>query len=425
MSGLALVAALTAQAATQTGAPPPPTTTSAPVETAGPVTHTGKSTYVELEAGAGYSTNPLLTLDNKGAGYGRISAHAVHTRVSTRTTTVLSAFAQGLFYTRRYGAQQSFDLSGRHDAAVSESLRLFVEGDAAYDKGGQLDRQILSIPNVPLLPGTVVPPVLLPAGSDFLTVTGRSYRLRANGGGQLLLSARDSVDFSTGIEHDVLKSGGSLDTRYTSVPVALGYSRQLNERTNVGARVVGQFTHYSGNLANGVANARVITPEITAQMRLSQTLTFSGDVGASFSSVDDGIRTRHSTGLAADANLCSVTDRSTFCGHASIHQQAATSAGPARVVSVGVDYSRRLTADDTLQFSLNGDRYSNPVILVTGQSFTRATYARAVVNYSRRIGDRLFGGVNLSARKVAQSGPDPDADVSASVFIRYRFGDVQ
>jgi len=424
MSGLALVAALAAQAATQTGAPPAPTTTTAPADTGVAATRVGQSTYVDLEAGAGYSTNPLLTFDNQGSGYGRVSAHAVHTRVSTRTTTVLSGFAQGLFYTHRYGAQQSFDLSGRHDAAVSENLRLFVDADAAYDKGGQLDRQILSIPNVPLLPGTVLPPVLLPPSSDFLTVTGRSYRLRANAGGQLLLSPRDNVDFSSGIEHDILKSG-PLDTRYTSIPVSLGYGRQLNARTTVGARVVGQFTRYSGDLTNGVANSRVITPELTTQLRLSERLTFTGDIGASFSSVDDGIRTRHSTGLAADANLCSASERSTFCGRASVQQQGATSAGPARVMSVGVDYSRRLTADDTLQLSLSGERYSNPVILVSGQSFTRATYARAVANYTRKIGNRLFGGVNLSARKISETGPDPDADVSGSVFLRYRFGDVQ
>ena len=166
-------------------------------------------------------------------------------------------------------------------------------------------------------------------------------------------------------------------------------------------------------------------PQVTAQLRLSERLTFSGDVGASFSSVDDGLRTRHSTGIAADANLCSASERSTFCGRASVQQQGARSAGPARVISLGVDYSRRLTADDTLQLSLSADRYSNPVVLVTGQSFTRATYARAVANYSRKIGNRLFGGVNLSARKIAESGPDPDADVAASVFVRYRFGDVQ
>jgi len=65
------------------------------------------------------------------------------------------------------------------------------------------------------------------------------------------------------------------------------------------------------------------------------------------------------------------------------------------------------------------------VILVSGEAFNRASYMRAVVNYSRKIGDRWFGGVNFSARKVTETGPDPDADLAASIFVRYRFGDVR
>jgi hypothetical protein len=422
MVALAVVAALAAQVATQTGTSAPPPTSG---DTTAPTRGVGESTYVDLEAGAGYSSNPLQSLNgNNGAAFGRISARLVHTRVSERTTTVVSAFAQGLFYTRHYGVEESFDVNGRHDAAVNEKLRVFIAGDASYDKGGQLQTQILAIPGLPLLPGTTMQPTLLTPGGDFLTVTGRNYRLRADAGGQLALSPVDSLNFASGVEHDTFKSG-NLDTRFTSVPVSLGYNRQLNTRTTIGGRVVGQFTHYSGTLTNGVADSRVITPELTAQLLLSEHVTFSGDLGASFSSVDDGLRTRRSTGLAADANLCSASERSTLCAHAAVQQQAATAAGPARDVSVGVDYSRRLTADDTLQFSLSADRYSNPVILVSGESFTNATSARAVVNYSRKIGNRWFGGVNLSARKIAETGPDPDADLSASLFIRYRFGNVQ
>jgi hypothetical protein len=108
-----------------------------------------------------------------------------------------------------------------------------------------------------------------------------------------------------------------------------------------------------------------------------------------------------------------------------MQQQAATSAGPARVLSVGVDYSRQLSANDSIQFSLAANRYSNPVVILLGPALTRATYVRAAADYSRHIGNRLFGGVEVAARKLTQSGPDPDADVSASVFLRYRLGDLQ
>ena len=421
MSGAILIAALAAQTATSGTAAFAPATT--PTGSQG-ITQS-ESTYVDLEGGAGYSTNPNLSLgSDTGAGFGRISAHVVHTRVSTRTTTVLSAYAQSVFYTHRFGSQQSFDISARHDAAVSEKLRLWFSGDAAYDRGGQLDTRIVGVPNVPLLPGTTLPPVLLTPGGDFLTVTGRTYRVDANVGAQWSLSPRDFVDMSTGIDHTIFKTG-PLETRYTTIPVSVGYSRQISEQTTLGARVVGEFTHYSEALNGAPRNFQVITPEATAQIRLSPRLTFAADAGVSFSSVDNGLSTRHSTGFAGDANLCSSGERTQLCARASVQQQAATSAGPARVVSVGVDYSRKLNAYDTIQFSLGADRYSNPTLLVSGISFSHATYLRAAADYSKRIGSRWFAGVDLAGRKVTQNGPDPKADLSASAFVRYRFGDLQ
>ena len=60
-----------------------------------------------------------------------------------------------------------------------------------------------------------------------------------------------------------------------------------------------------------------------------------------------------------------------------------------------------------------------------GQSFSRTTYYRAAAAYTRRISDRWFGGVNLAARKLTQAGPDPKTDFSASLFLRYRLGDLR
>jgi hypothetical protein len=90
-----------------------------------------------------------------------------------------------------------------------------------------------------------------------------------------------------------------------------------------------------------------------------------------------------------------------------------------------VTYSRRLDANSSLSFNAAVDHYSSPVSFVAGRSFSSTTYYHAAAEYSRRIGNRLFGGVDLSARKYAVNGPDPKTDLNASLFIRYRFGDVQ
>ena len=414
MGALLIISAFAAQA---TAAPSP--TPPAAATPAGDSSSTGVSTYVDLEAGAGYGTNPNLRLgDNTGSGFGRISAHAVHTRVSARTTTVLSAFGQETFYTKHYGSALSLDLNARHTARVNEKLQIFGDADFAYDKGGQLDTRIIGVPNVPPLPGSVQPPLLLP-GADFLSVTGRTYRASAHLGGQLALSSRDYLTASSGIEHSVFKSG-DFETRYTTIPISVGYDRQINSRTTIGGRVSATHTDY-----DGPGSVWVVTPEATISTALSERMTFSGGIGISYASIDDGLTTRHSTGIAGDASLCSLGDRDQFCARAAINQEAATVAGPSRSVSIGVDYSRRLDANETVRFSVDANRYSSPRLLITGQTFSHATYVRAAADYTRRLGDRWFGGATLAARKVMQSGPDPKADISGSVFIRYRLGDLQ
>jgi hypothetical protein len=412
MSALIVVAALAAQA---TGSAGTPSSSDKPQGSL-----PGISTYVDLEAGAGYSSNSGQSLQsNSGAGFGRIGVHAVHTRLSERTSTVLSAFAQSQFYTQHYGAEQSVSVSARHEARVSEKLHLWGEVDTSYDKGGQLDTRIITVPDVPLVPGTVVPPPLLPPGSDFLSVRGKHYNANAYLGGDLSLGARDSLNFNSGFQFVKFRTG-IVETRYTTIPVSIGYSRQISPRASAGVRVSAEHTDY-----NGPTNFGVVTPQLTGQLALSETMTLNGAVGVSFTRVDDGIDTNHSTGFAADVSLCSATLRGHFCARGSIDQTSATSAGPAKSINVGLDYSRQLDANQTIAFSLNANRYTSPTAFVVGSSFSRATYFRAAVDYSRKIGGRLFGGVNLAARKISEDGPDPKADVTGSLFIRYRLGDIQ
>lgn len=411
---IVLTAALAAQTAAG-GA----TSTSAEKEATG--AKAGQSTYLDLEGGVGYSTNPQLALHSGGGqGFGRIAVHAVHRRVSARTTTLLSAYAENVSYTGHVGSQQSLSFYGHHDAAVSEQLRLFGDLNASFQKGGLLDTRVLIVPTIPVFigpPGS--PPILVPGTPDFLSVTGRDYQVSANVGGQLALSPHDDIRVSTGVARTVFR-GGAIRTSYTTIPVSIGYDRQLSERATVGAELDAQDIEY-----NGPTSVRIITPELTGSLLLSPTVSLSGGVGVSFSSVDDGVRTHHSTGPAANARLCSSTERAQLCGRLYVAQQAATTAGPARTFGGGVDYSRQLSADSSIAFSLGVDHYSQPISVVSNRTFSSATYFRAAAEYSRRIGNRLFAGADLAGRKVSEAGPDPKADVSASLFIRYRLGDVQ
>ena len=413
---IALMAAVAAQTTqSTTAAPAPPATVESKTR------EVGQLTYLDVEAGAGYSTNPQLSFgSNTGSGNGYVSLHGVHTRITDRTTTVLSAFAQETAYTRHYGSNQSLSVSARHDAAVNEKLRLFVEGAASYDKNGLLDTRIVSVPGVPALPGAPdIPPQILPPSSDFLALTGKQYYFSADAGGQLALGARDSMNFSGGVAHSVFRNGFA-DTSYWSVPAAIGYDRQVSPRATVGGRVGFLYTDYKGP-----GRIWEVTPQLTTSIRLSERMSFNGAVGVSFSSIDDGITTRHSTGLYANAALCNAGEYSSLCARVAVDQTAPTVAGPAKSVSAGVDYSRRLDANSSVALSVSGSHYSSPGSVISGRSFSSSNYYRAVGSYTRNFGHRLFGGVNLSARKLTETGPDPKADLNASLFIRYRFGDIR
>lgn len=411
---IVFTAAVAAQATTAAGQAP----VSADTGTTAP--KAGESTYVDVEGGVGYSSNPRLSLNsNDDAGFGRISLHAVHTRTSARTTTLLSAYAENLTYTNHYGSQQSLSIYGRHDAAVSEHVRVFGDVNANYQRGGQLDTTILVVPNVPPLTGIPGTPIILPPGGDFLTVRGKEYQFSGHAGAEFALNPRDDLSFSAGVERTVFHAAVA-DTNYTTIPVTLAFDHQLSERTTVGARFTAQDTEYSGP-----TSVRLYTPQLTGRVALSPTVSLNGAVGISFARIDDGIGTRNSTGVAANAALCSTTESGQLCGRVDVNQETATVAGPAKSISAGVDYSRRLDANSTLALSLSAYRYSRPISIVNGQQFSSATYFRAAGEYSRRIGRRWFGGVDLAARKLTEAGPDPKTDFSGSLFIRYRFGDVQ
>lgn len=410
---LAAAAALAAQASTVSGG--------TPAKSDEPALKTGSTSYVDLTAGVGYSTNPLLSLgSDTGRGYGRVSIDAVHTRVSARTTTVLSAYAQNTTYTGRYGSLQSLSVTARHDASVNEKLRVFGDADASYDQGGQLDSRIFRLPDVPPFPpGTINNPTqVLPSGSDFLSVTGRTYQVGGHVGAFLSLGPNDSLTAMTGVSHVVFRGGGQ-ESVYTTIPASIGYNRKLSERTTVGAALDFQDINY-----RGPAHSQQFTPELTGSVLLSERISFNGAIGVTFSRFENGVTTRHATGLSAQATLCGHGELDQYCARASISQQAATTAGPAKTVSAGVDYSRQLGPDSRLGLSADISRYSAPISVIAGRTFSSSTYYRIAADYSRRLNGRLFGGVNLAARKLSQSGPDPKTDFDASLFIRYRFGDL-
>jgi hypothetical protein len=416
MGALLIIAAL-AQAATSGGSTPPSST-----DAAASNSPKGETTYVDLEAGVGYSSNPLLSIVNdQGSAFGRAAIHVVHSRVSARSTTVLSGYAEDYTYINHQHSQPSVSLSARQTTAVSEYTRLSFDGSASYQEGGGLDRIVLGLPVVPPpTPGGIVtPPILIPPGGDFLSVTGKVFSVAGHAAADFSLGSRDSLSLSGGVERVVFHSGPTR-SNYIRIPLSLGYNRQLTARTYVGARVTADETDY-----NGPFKSRSITPQLTVRTLLAPRISLDGAIGVAFSRFENGVTTTDSTGLSAQVSLCGQGETSYYCARFFADQQTATTAGPAKSVGGSIDYSKRLDANQTISLSAGLTHYSTPFSVVAARTFSSSTYYRLAGSYSRQLGSRLFGGVNLAARKVTQNGPDPKTDLSASLFIRYRFGDVQ
>jgi hypothetical protein len=377
----------------------------------------GRSAYVDLELGAGYSTNPLLADEGgNGQAFGRVSAQGGFVRTTTRSSTSVTGYAQSLFYTGQYSAQQSLALAARHSAAINERVQLFGDISGSFDKGGQLDTRIMDFPTLPGSP-ILVPdvPGTLPAGGDFLSVSGRRYRLGGRVGASIAVNPRDSLNITVGAERARFRSPG-VETEYSTISSSAGYERQLTERAAVGAQLGVQRTDY-----DGLAKSTQFTPQLTARLRLSPGLTAAGAAGLSFTSTDTIAGDETSVGLALSGTVCSQGEVSSICGRVNVDQSATTVGGPAKTVGLGVDYARELGRDQTLRLSLAASRYSSP-IPVFEDEFNTTNYYRAAADYSRRIGDRLHTGVSLAARILDAENRNSRPDISGSAFIRYRLG---
>jgi hypothetical protein len=378
--------------------------------------------FIDLEASLGYSSNPALRLNGESSLFGRISASGVHEWTSEHGSTSLNAYVENTTYFKRYGSKQLFALGAHTAQEVSSNVTVYGNLGFTGDFSGQLSNRLLYVPNQPVVPdpaNPLPPPTVDP---DLLGFSGRQFRISGDVGASIRSGARSSINISGGAQRSWF-TGGNSDANYTSYYVSGGYSHQVSERTSLGAAVSLQrqdFTH--GNWAN------TVNPALTVHTQLTESLVADAAVGVMVIQQKTDGHTDHSVSPSFSGSLCSTGKLSRFCGH--VARTASTSlgsrlvAGNAQVAistSAGVDYYRKLDPDSTVQASLSAVRYSTPSALSLGDKL-RTSYVSGVVGYDRHLSSRIFGGVQGGVRKLFQSGPDPDLDFNANVYVRYRLG---
>lgn len=379
---------------------------------------TKNRTYLDLGAGLGYGTNPLLRPgSNRDSGFVRVSAYLRHERMTERAATVLSAYAENNSYFRREGSKQLFSLTGAHRYRASETVTVYADLGLTADFGGQLVGRIYgepevvyTVPESDLLP----PPVtVLDPGTVF--VDTRQYRVNGQLGASFALSEVDSINVAAGANFAFFDNdGGSRD--YHSFFQTVGYNRQLNERSSIGAQVSFQEIDYPGS-----ANAFIINPALVYRTALAEgwTATLSG--GVLIEKQDTGFTKDTDVSPSFSAVVCQLREFSRLCLRASHTVQPGGTQSSINTTSVGANYYQEVSADTSFRLSASYSRYNNSF---AGSSSGMSHFYTAAGSVSHRVTDRFFVEGQLGIRKLDPPGLSVNTDVQATVSVKYRVGDL-
>ena len=142
---------------------------------------------------------------------------------------------------------------------------------------------------------------------------------------------------------------------------------------------------------------------------------------------------RHVDGARHFLDRCAIVTTSTqllrtsLAGRARRGCRSAAIGGIAQAAittTASLSYSRKLECQGFHPGIRSALRATATAASIEGLEDPESTYASAVIGYDRNIGARLFGGVQGGVRRLFQNGPDPDTDFNATVYLRYRLGDL-
>ena len=371
--------------------------------------------YLDLTGSVGYSSNPYLQSDGDSSAFVRISANGVHSIRGERGSTDFTGFVENSTHLKDYGSKQIFALSASTRYQVSELVQLFGTAEFSGDIGGQLLGRFEDVSSVPEPDPGVPPPPDDVFEPDVFNLDRRQYRIGGQIGTTLTVSERDSVTV-TASGKKVLYSEDSDDLNYAVATGTFAWQRRLSERTSAGALMSVQRANYPDQ-----ERSTIFSPQLTLHTSLG--VGWDADFAAGLSVVrrrtDSG--SDQSVSPALDASVCRSTEAESYCGHASYSTESGTRQAARDTIRLGVAYSNRLNAKDTIQANASLVRYSGDDF-DTGDSKT--TYYSGGVSFSRRFSDRLSAGANFIARKRIQQGEGGiPLDASVSAFVRFRIGD--
>jgi len=372
------------------------------------------TTYAEATVSGGYSSNPSLQSTTRSSAFGRASLTGYRVWNGDRGKTTLSGYVENTTYVRgRYGSKQIFRVFGRTDRALSEKVRVFGTVSANGDIAGQLSNRFSGPVGDPS-PGF---------NPEVINLTGRQYLVRGQAGASITTSPLSSVSLSAGVSHAFF-TGGNKTADYTTYQGTVGYGHQLSERSSLGANVSLQRQQFRGSDYSDVVNVAG-----TFSTKFAEDISAGGSVGILAIYVHREGLSDHSYSPSFSASICKAGERTQYCANLSRSARAPlaikgleTSRSASITTDFGLSYNREFGQRDTFRANLTGTSSSR--VTVANEAKFRTTYVTGLMSYDRRIGNRLYAGISVGARRLFQTGPDPKTDYNGNFYLRYRLGDL-
>lgn len=364
---------------------------------------------VDVNGNIEYSTNPFLTEGAKTET--ALAALTVQPFIefnTPRSQTRLSGTLSHSEYSRLYNS--STDYAAMLNYSNTLSTRLSMRAAAAFESNasGNYGPQPVSISGIPNP---------LPNPTD-ITLIGRQDRRNQFRGTMGLSFTPDprnswSLDYSavTLSLPDTPLIGGVRQGEYSSISQDFGYRRTINSKLSVGAGVGVNRIDYR---RTAIGAARIISPNVNAQFRLSSRWNLSAGIGVTFLRQTTAFGPMTSQNLSLSLSACRIAPRDSFCFSGS-RAVSPSSLGDARkTTSVGATYSYRLTTRDELSFSGNYVRSDESV----GGPISSVDFIGGGMAFKRQMTNKFAINLNAGFSRVDYTRTRSDARVGLGISYR-------
>ena len=367
---------------------------------------------VNVSGGVHYSTNPFLaTGPDLGAAVSTVSVNPVIEQRSPRSSLAVSGTVGLVNYSRRYSDSVDYGAGVDFTRALTPKLNLRTSLDYDNSASGNNFRpeavQLNALPSI-LLPG------------DDITLLGSQVRrstFRGAAGFSYQPTTRStwSLDYSGLISRlpNGAFAGFGSQSDYSDISQTFGYSRQLDERTRVGANLGISKVNYRGT---SLGDSRIISPGINVSTRIGQRWALSGGVGMSLVRQNTAIGPQNSNNLSFNASLCRDETRTSACVNAARSVAPSAFGLTRKTTSIGASYNYRLSGRESLGFSGNYNRSDE----LDGLGLSNIEFYSGSAQYRREFRNRLSLTVDAGFSRATYNSTRSEA--RAGVGLAYRLG---